>query len=108
MINISLFLKQNNKNFGSEMYNEAVQDCSSAIQIYPNNIKAYYRQVLAYKAQKKYTDALKVAQTGHEKQPNVKKLYIKDYYINEYQGLIFRFLYLKFLCLIKGKEKFFH
>lgn len=43
----------------------------TAIQIFPGNIKAYYRQVLALKAQKRLTDALKVAEKGMETKPGV-------------------------------------
>ncbi|KAK3091336.1 hypothetical protein FSP39_019040 [Pinctada imbricata] len=47
-----------------EMYNEAIQDCESAIQIHSSNVKAYYRQVLALKAQNRLQEALSVAQKG--------------------------------------------
>lgn len=43
----------------------------SAIRINENNIKAYYRQVLGLKAQKKQAEALKVAEMGYLKQPAV-------------------------------------
>ena len=36
----------------------------SAIQIHNTNVKAYYRQVLALKAQNRLQDALNVAQKG--------------------------------------------
>lgn len=54
------------------MYTEAIQDCESAIRINENNIKAYYRQVLGLKAQKKHAEALKVAEMGYLKQPSVR------------------------------------
>lgn len=43
----------------------------SAIRINENNIKAYYRQVLGLKEQKKHAEALKVAEMGYLKQPSV-------------------------------------
>ncbi|KAL3877847.1 hypothetical protein ACJMK2_035491 [Sinanodonta woodiana] len=49
-----------------EMYQEAAQDCESAIQIFPTNLKAYYRQAVAYKHQKKYKEAIEVAKSGQK------------------------------------------
>lgn len=46
----------------------------SAVQIFPENVKAYYRKLVALKAQKKYKDALKVAEVGLAKQPSVSKI----------------------------------
>ncbi|XP_061191305.1 helicase with zinc finger domain 2-like [Saccostrea echinata] len=61
-----------------EMYIEAIHDCDSAIQIFPGNIKAYYRQVLALKAQKRLTDALQVAEKGMETKPGVFKEILEE------------------------------
>lgn len=47
----------------------------SAIEIHGDNIKAYYRQVQAMKAQNRIAEALKIAQKGHLKQPNVRYKY---------------------------------
>lgn len=46
----------------------------TALQIFPGNIKAYYRQVLALKAQSRLTDALTVAEKGMEIKPGVSSL----------------------------------
>lgn len=55
----------------------------TALQIFPGNIKAYYRQVLALKAQNRLTDALSVAEQGMEIKPGVSFVYL---YSN--QGMI--------------------
>lgn len=46
----------------------------TALQIFPGNIKAYYRQVLALKEQNRLTDALTVAEKGMEIKPGVSSL----------------------------------
>lgn len=48
----------------------------TALQIFPGNIKAYYRQVLALKAQNRLTDALSVAEQGMEIKPGVSFVYL--------------------------------
>jgi hypothetical protein len=48
--------------------------CFTAIQIFPGNIKAYYRQVLALKAQKRLSDALTVAEKGMKTKPGVSEI----------------------------------
>lgn len=61
-----------------EMYNEAIHDCEKAIDIFSSNIKAYYRQVQALKAQNRIAEALKIAQQGHLKQPNIFREIIEE------------------------------
>ncbi|OWF53235.1 helicase with zinc finger domain 2-like [Mizuhopecten yessoensis] len=61
-----------------EMYNEAIHDCEKAIDIFSSNIKAYYRQVQALKAQNRTAEALKIAQQGHLKQPNIFRELIEE------------------------------
>ena len=41
----------------------------AAIKVFPNNLKAYYRQAVALKHQKRYTEAVQAAQRGQEIQP---------------------------------------
>ena len=41
----------------------------SAIKVFPSNLKAYYRQALALKHQKRYLDAVQAAQRGQKIQP---------------------------------------
>jgi len=53
-----------------KLYSEAVKDCAKAIELYDRNIKAYYRQALAYKEMKNYSDAHKAAKTGYTLQPS--------------------------------------
>ena len=41
----------------------------AAIKVFPTNLKAYYRQAVALKHQKRYTEAVQAAQRGQEIQP---------------------------------------
>jgi len=61
----------------------------TAIGIYNKNIKAYYRQALAYKHLKDYQDAYKAACKGHDMQPSSVSIYLNLHSVDNISFILY-------------------